>query len=164
MSPCYIISLCIKGNIFFPAVCYLCVLLVIYVTWKYYQFEFHKCTALKVSKISNDFNWNQSEDDEAWKPESFNMMTRHFVEFVWCFCLKKTWSFYGQSTNMVEYASEMELFMILPTLESCLCWNLTDLITKYWNPTDLITKYKWVKWHRCTAFQIVHISRLNKYY
>ncbi len=32
---------------------------------------------------------------------------------------------------MIEYTSEMELYMILPTLEKKLKWNTTVLIMKY---------------------------------
>ncbi len=32
---------------------------------------------------------------------------------------------------MIKHASEMELYMILPTLENVLYWNQTVLIMKY---------------------------------
>ncbi len=51
----------------------------------------------------------------------FNIMSGHFVKFVQCFfTLKKKeailWLMPNLGTNTIKHASQMELYMILPTL------------------------------------------------
>ncbi len=55
--------------------------------------------------------------NEAVNADSFNLYTRHFVEFEQCFC-SKTDHFTGNlGANTIEHVSEIELYIILSTLE-----------------------------------------------
>ncbi len=55
--------------------------------------------------------------NEALNAATFNMFTRHFGEFEHCFC-SQTDHFMGNlGANMIEHVSEMELYIILSTLE-----------------------------------------------
>ncbi len=49
------------------------------------------------------------------------------------FLLKQTDHFTGNlGANMIEHVSDMELYIILSTLEKSDRWNWSVLITKYW--------------------------------
>ncbi len=50
-----------------------------------YQFQFHRCTALKVSGIFHKITGNQSEN-RLFIQATFNMMDDVFVEVEHCFC------------------------------------------------------------------------------
>ncbi len=55
--------------------------------------------------------------------DTFNLFSGHFVEFEQCFC-SKTDHFTGNlGANTIEQVSEMELYIILSTLEKFECWN-----------------------------------------
>ncbi len=50
--------------------------------------------------------------NEAVNADSFNLYTRHFVEFEQCFC-SKTDHFTGNlDANTIEHVSEIELYII----------------------------------------------------
>ncbi len=48
-----------------------------------------------------------------------------------CFCSKAGYFTGNLGTNMIEHVSEMELYIILSTLERFEHWNRTVLIIKY---------------------------------
>ncbi len=70
----------------------------------------------------------------------------HFVEFEQCFFSKSDHFTGNLGANMIEHISEMELYIILLTLEKFECRNLTYLITKY----------QWVK--QCQVHSYSHSS------
>ncbi len=54
---------------------------------------------------------------------TFKTMTRHFVEFVWYLGWKSDHFMAHLGENSIEYVSEMEMYIILSTLEKFECWN-----------------------------------------
>ncbi len=70
--------------------------------------------------------------NEAMNAITFNMMTEHFVEFVQSFAKKTA----NLATNTIEHVSEMELYIILSTLEK-LKIKMCE--------SALITNYQWMK-------------------
>ncbi len=93
------------------------------------------CLLSIASRISTQLSMTSSSDNEALNAATFNIFTRHFVEFERCFC-SKTDHFTGNlGANMIKHVSQMELYNILSTLEKF----------EHWNETVLITKYQWMK-------------------
>ncbi len=82
-----------------------------------------------IAEITTQFSMTSRSENEAVNAATFNIFTKHFVEFERCFC-SKTDHFSGNlDTNMIMYVSEIKLYNILSTLEEFECWNLTVLIT-----------------------------------
>ncbi len=60
---------------------------------------------------------------EAMNAATFNLFTGHFVELGQCFC-SKTYHFMDNlAANTIEHISEIELYIILSTLEKFERWN-----------------------------------------
>ncbi len=60
-------------------------------------------------------------ENEAVNAATFNLLTRRFVEFERCFCSKTDHFTDNLDTNTIKYVSEMELYIILSTLENFEC-------------------------------------------
>ncbi len=128
--------------------CYLCVLMATYAAFTMISLNFMGLLHLK----SVEFFMMSSEIKARIKLENTKVWTR-FVEFAQCFWLKSghfifaicmyMTKLYGYDRNVdgIMYdkaASEMELYINLPSLNK----NI------WWNQTVLIKIYKRVKWHR----------------
>ncbi len=57
------------------------------------------------------------DENRALYDVTFNMMTGHLVEFIQKFCTANL------GANTIEHVSEMELYIILSTLEKFELWN-----------------------------------------
>ncbi len=64
--------------------------------------------------------------NETVNAATFNMFTGQFVEFEWCYYLKIDHFMGNLGTNTIKHVSEMELYIILSTLEKFECWNLNN--------------------------------------
>ncbi len=70
-------------------------------------------------------------ENQAVNAATFNLFTGHFVEFEQCFCPKTDYFTGNLGANTIKHVSEMELYIILSTLEKFERWNRTVLISKY---------------------------------
>ncbi len=70
-------------------------------------------------------------ENESVNAVAFNLFTEHFVKFDKCFCSKTDHCMGHLCTNTIVHVSEMELYIILSTLEKFERWNQRVLITKY---------------------------------
>ncbi len=99
-------------------------------------------------------------ENEAANVATFNLFSEYYVKFKQCFC-SKTDHFMGNlGANTIKHVSDMELYIILSTLEKF----------KHWNRTFLITKYQYWQVKQCLVhghhqyFISVGFSTQNKYY
>ncbi len=104
-------------------------------------------------------------ENKAVNAAASNLYTRHFLKFEQCFC-SKTDNFTGNlGANTIKHVSEMELYIILSTLE-----NLKTGIGQFqsrnisgWNGVRCTvipnTSYQYVFQHKINIIFIVLLSR-----
>ncbi len=66
--------------------------------------------------------------NELCKHATLKTMTRYFVKFEQCICPKSNHFKDNLDTNTIDHISELELYIILSTLEKFKSWNWTVLI------------------------------------
>ncbi len=115
MSPCLVLYLCAIGDICDHNVITL------------------NCAGLFSieARISTQLSKTSHGENEVVSASAFNMFTGYFVEFEQYFCSKTYHFTCNLGANMTTHVSEVELYIILSTLEKFKRWNLSVLITKY---------------------------------
>ncbi len=129
MSPRHILSLCAIGDMLPYLVLSVCAIGDIY-HHSFISLNFADLFSIE-TRISTHFSMTSHGENEALNAVTFHLFTGHFVEFEQCFCSKTDYFTGNLGANTIKHVSEMELYIILSTLDKFECWNRTVLITKY---------------------------------
>ncbi len=111
MSPCQVLSLCVIGDI-----CHR---------------SFIRLNFAGQFSIETQLSMTSHGENEAVNAAGFSLFSGHFVKFEWCFCSKTDHFTSNLGANMIKHVSEMELYIILSTLEKFEA-GIRVLITKYY--------------------------------